>query len=395
MQDEHLKVALDYRRFGGSPRILVLDTDYLVVRDVVDGATDLGWNVATISTKSKGLAKGEFVASLLKTIVAHRPDYVLTINHLGFDDEGVLAQLLDHYRIPVASWFVDHPLPILGGAASNTADFMKVFCFERTALKWLADQGYEEPVYLPTGSNRRYFHPQRVCTTESARLACPLSFAGNSWWTKARVEPPAWARKTALKLSSGIRVDRQILSNGFEKHLSAMRAGSPKRQYKVAQVALAEASMNTRKRFARALKPLGIRIFGDPHWSRMAPGVDLVPFVDYERGLPALFSACSVNANITAEQMPTAVNQRVWDVPATGGFILTDAQEDALELFNEDEEIVVFRDFEEAADKARYYLKHPQLREAISIRAFEKIEKSHRVTNRLLRIGEVMRAKFR
>ena len=160
------------------------------------------------------------------------------------------------------------------------------------------------------------------------------------------------------------------------------------------QVLLAEASMKRRRGFARAMAPTGLQIFGDPYWSEMVPGIKLSPAVDYQKGLPALFAGSAVNANVTAEQMPTAVNQRVWDVPGTGAFLLTDAQEDALEFFYEDEEIVVYRRFDEAADKARYYAKESEKRQAIAKRAFEKVEAHHRVTHRLQKMVEVMRRRF-
>lgn len=44
--------------------------------------------------------------------------------------------------------------------------------------------------------------------------------------------------------------------------------------------------------------------------------------------------------NNPAAQMPTALNQRVWDVPGVCGFLITDAQEDALEFFEEDVDMV-------------------------------------------------------
>ncbi|MCP4676495.1 MAG: glycosyltransferase [Deltaproteobacteria bacterium] len=396
MRDEQLKAALGYRRFTGAPRVLVFDTGYLTVSDVVDGATDLGWSVSTLETKAKGSAEGDFVANLLKALVLQKPDFVLTINHLGFDEQGILAGLLARYEIPTASWFVDHPLPIIGGANRNATPHTQVFCFERTALSWIGSQGYADPVYLPTGSNQRHFHPDRIDRARAQDLASELAFVGNSWWTKARVEPSEKMRKAARAIGRKIHVCKQTLAGDFAGMLENVDVpvNVSRARYLAAQIALAEASMETRGRFARALMPAGLRIHGDPHWARLAPGIDLRPGIDYKAGLPALFAGTFVNANVTAEQMPTAVNQRVWDVPATGAFLLTDAQEDALELFDEDSEIVVYRDFEEAADKAKYYIDHRELRDAIAARAFSKVERAHRITHRLEDLARVMQQRF-
>ena len=394
MRDERLRMALGYRKFAGPVRLLVLDTGYLVVNDLVDGAEDLGWSVAKVPMKSKGAAQNDSLAALLKAFVQHRPDFILTVNHLGFDADGVLVGVLKEYGIPVASWFVDHPLPILGGARKNAADNVQIFCFERTAIDWLTAEGYRDPVYLPTGANRRYFHPDNIDQALKAKLAHPLTFAGNSWWTKARVEPEKTVIKAARKLAKKRQIDRRIMTGGFEQLLQKTLPGNPRRQSAAAQVMLAEASLKRRQAFAKALMAAGIRIHGDPYWQEMVPGIQLAPFVDNQKGLPALFAASDINANVTAVQMPTAVNQRVWDVPAAGGFLLTDDQEDAKVHFEEDREVVLYDSFEMAVDKAKYYLAHETERNAISGRAFEKVEKAHSLTQRMGVVGERMRRRF-
>ena len=398
MDDRILKKALGYRRFTGQPRTLILDTGYLMVRDVIHAAEDLGWHSTSLPTPREGTGEGEFVGRLLMALATERPDFVVTINHLGFDEVGVLAGLLDRYQIPTASWFVDHPLAVLGGAPGNVTSCCKVFCFERTALPWLARMGYTDPVYLPTASNQRIYHPSVIDRDRAAALSWPLTFVGNSWWIKARQEPAAWVREGVKALGRIQEVNRSSL-DGMEQNLSkvplsGVEASHPRARYAVAAAALAEASMERRGSMARALQPLGLRVHGDPAWEQLVPGIDVRGYLDYERELPALFSSCAVNANVTAEQMPTAVNQRVWDVPGVRSFLLTDAQEDALEFFDEDHEIVVYRDFEEAADKARHYLQHEEARLAIAARAHQKVEQAHRFTHRLRRMAEVMRDSF-
>ena len=67
-----------------------------------------------------------------------------------------------------------------------------------------------------------------------------------------------------------------------------------------------------------------------------------------------------------------ALNQRVFDVPATGAFLLTDYSPELEEHFRLGEEIVCYRDVAELRDKARYYLAHDAEREAIARRGYEK-----------------------
>jgi len=61
-----------------------------------------------------------------------------------------------------------------------------------------------------------------------------------------------------------------------------------------------------------------------------------------------------------------ALNQRVFDVPATGAFLLTDYSPELREHYKIGEEIVCFSDVEELKDKAGYYLTHDAWREEIA-----------------------------
>jgi spore maturation protein CgeB len=67
-----------------------------------------------------------------------------------------------------------------------------------------------------------------------------------------------------------------------------------------------------------------------------------------------------------------ALNQRVFDVPATGAFLLTDYSPELEESYRLGEEIVCYRDAGELRDKARYYLAHDAERDVIARRGYAK-----------------------
>jgi len=67
-----------------------------------------------------------------------------------------------------------------------------------------------------------------------------------------------------------------------------------------------------------------------------------------------------------------ALNQRVFDVPATGAFLLTDYSPELEEHYEIGREIACFGDAEELRDKARYFLAHEAERAAIARKGYEK-----------------------
>jgi glycosyltransferase involved in cell wall biosynthesis len=87
-----------------------------------------------------------------------------------------------------------------------------------------------------------------------------------------------------------------------------------------------------------------------------------------------LYNSSKIVLNITNWDPAryVALNQRVFDVPATGAFFLTDYSPELEEHYAIGDEIVCYRDVEELRDKARYFLGHDAEREAIARRGYEK-----------------------
>ena len=98
-----------------------------------------------------------------------------------------------------------------------------------------------------------------------------------------------------------------------------------------------------------------------------------------------------INLNATSMQMQTAVNQRVFDVPASGGFLITDAQADALEHFEPGKEIITYESAEELQDKALYFEKNESERKAIVQAAQKRVHDCHTYKHRLSLLIERMR----
>jgi spore maturation protein CgeB len=89
--------------------------------------------------------------------------------------------------------------------------------------------------------------------------------------------------------------------------------------------------------------------------------------------------------------MKTAVNQRVFDVPAAGGFLLTDYKAQLPELLELGKEIVCYRDPDEIPDLIRFYLKHSRAREEIISRGRRRILAEHTYVHRLQTMVETIR----
>lgn len=77
------------------------------------------------------------------------------------------------------------------------------------------------------------------------------------------------------------------------------------------------------------------------------------------------------------------VTTRVYEVPAAGGFVLTNASLQLSRLFTVGEEIVCYDSAADLKDKVNYYLARPEERARIAARGRERVLRDHTYANRL------------
>ena len=132
-----------------------------------------------------------------------------------------------------------------------------------------------------------------------------------------------------------------------------------------------------REQFLGRLTDLPLEIYGK--WGKRARQGSPIRRLLRARGiwgeaLLRLYNTSKIVLNITnwdPARYP-ALNQRVYDVPATGAFLLTDYSPELEEHFRPGEEVAAYRNVEELADKARYYLAHDAERDAIARRGYQR-----------------------
>jgi len=116
--------------------------------------------------------------------------------------------------------------------------------------------------------------------------------------------------------------------------------------------------------------------------------------VDYHTELAAYYRDCPVNLNTTSVQMATTVNQRVFDCPAAGGFLLTDRQAHLQELFDVEREVVTYGTLDEARETLAWFRGRPAARKEIVARAQKRILGEHTYRHRLETLASVLRGLY-
>jgi spore maturation protein CgeB len=380
-------------------KILLINPDYFLIPEVMRACRQLGHQVRLALFDKRRDQGEEVLRQLLGEVRDFAPDLVFTVNHLGFDREGLLADSLHRLRVPSVSWYVDSPAIILSLYDGPRSDLAFIFVWDPTYIPEVRSLGFERVFPLPLATDPEVFSPERA---KGNGGQSPVAFVGNSLLGSvqqklarlpqgqdfqelfnrlSKVFNPLHSRNLDSWLAAeGLR-DEPLLQSLDRQGWNDLQAGL-----------LWRATLEYRLACVRELAPFETVIYGDQGWRELV-GQDFVlrPEVNYYDELPGVYGGTAVNFNATSLQMKAAVNQRVFDAPAAGGFVLTDFREQLAELFKVGEEVACFREPGEIPELVRYYLKHPEVRKRMTAKARARVLKEHTYRHRVTVMLETIR----
>lgn len=372
-----------YRKFGRRPiRVLILESHYWIDQACAAAAERLGWQVARAQVTMQGHMSRELLQGFFQTLIEVRPDFVLSINLSGMDVDGMLARFFADLQIPHATWFVDDPRTILMGRTDFSSDYAVALTWEATYTDYLSQCGFAAVKTLPLALDESVF-----LIPSNGEPCHPPAFVAHSMvdyaereWEAVRARPALLAAVNQA-FNEG-RVNRVCFGAGMESVLGAEASEFDAEDLRRAElVFFIEGTRRLRRELVETLVPEGLVVRGDEAWQSIAP--QWGPGLSYTGELAPFYRDCTVNLNSTSIQMATAVNQRVFDCPGAGGFLVTDNQTSLADLFDMETEVAVYNTLEEAREQLRWFVARPEARRAITTRARKRILGEHTYRHRL------------
>lgn len=382
-------------------RLALIDFGYFLTAEVEKAIRRLGHEVAKVPVK-KGEEGEVIVSRLLSSILEFKPDMFLTINHLGFDEDGVLASFFKSIEMPAASWFVDSPNLVIKAFDKNVSPYVSIFLWDRGYISDMKAMGFESAGYLPLAADTDVFKPLKLSHKDVKRFSSDVGFVGNSM-----VEPVAekmekvpgdmhpLVERVAQHLSSSrLSFDESLRGlNRYEKE--NIKALSVHERLDFEAAVLWRSTLLYRLSCIETLKEFNPGIHGDNGWHKLLNrDFSVKPPLNYYRELPLFYNACKINLNATNLQMGSAVNQRVFDVPACGAFLLTDDQDALGELFDMGKEVVTYKNREDIPELLKFYLSNPQERKRIAEQGRERVVREHTYIHRIKVLIDSMKKRY-
>ncbi|WP_156921774.1 CgeB family protein [Desulfovibrio inopinatus] len=405
---EHLRSSVQHVRVRHwPPRVLLLTSKLFLMGEVMAAFDRLHVPYRYVDLADVTDAE-TFVSLLLSHIETFQPDFILTVNHLGVDREGVLAELLRRLDLPLASWFVDNPELMLAMYTDPVIPNCAVFTWDADNVESLRLLGFPLVEYLPLAVDERRFHPRRQLPSHHP-WRTPISFVGNSMVLKTRkrletANPDPELASLAPDLARsfchhGATSVRLFLEHEHPRAAALCDAlDSAERRLAFETYIAWEATRLYRRECLECIMPFNPLLIGDPGWLETFSGEGLVwrwhKEVSYYDDLPLLYPLSAINFNATSMQMKGAVNQRVFDVPACKSFLITDRRRQLESLFEPGREVVVYDSPQEIHDLVRHFRDRPTERQRVAEAGHRRVVAEHTYVKRLSTLLEAMRAGF-
>ncbi|UCH09979.1 MAG: glycosyltransferase [Fidelibacterota bacterium] len=388
-----LKSHFGYRKFKNLPyRFLFLKYDYFLQDSLIGELKRRDHQVATLPLP-KNTPAGEALRTVLTKAVEVRPDAVISINAMGLDSQGRIISILSDLNVPVVIWYLDNHLFNGPYFKEQSPDWAIAFTYERALEPGLRNAGFQHVFYLPLATD-----PALIPAHEDARfsfLRNRISFVGGTFtpavdtYFQAEFEVvyDQWNPDFGTVKQASGRLDLEALFAPFQDHFSASEDF-----YRFMAYVIARETRRYRIDRLSKINNQALVVFGPEEWHQFLPGLDVRSPVDYRHETPSVYHQSAVNLSFTTLQQETALNQRYYDVPLCGGFLLGEWQEALADQFDLDTEVVTFRTDDELRDKASYYLSHPTDRESFIQRARDRVLKEHLMEHRVENMLDAVRS---
>lgn len=376
--------------------------------DIIAAFKELGHDVFEIKAEMerKDVPAQECVALVSRALDTVIFDFVFSVNFFP-----VVSEVCQAYHVHYLSWTVDSPvLELYSGSIRN--NFNRIFVFDRTLCDEIKPHNPERIFHLPLAAG--ITDKQRVIADASSaeleKYTSDVSFVGSLYTEKSvlgRLQDPPKYLKGFLDAVMNLQTETygeyfvtnalsdEIVS-GFKEHFPDF--------YRIPQGALCSDRLIlglfylgygiTAMERSRLLTALSERFKVDIY---TASSTDNLPKIN-NRGLvksltemPLVFSQSAINLNFTAKSIRSGIPQRIWDVFASGGFLISNFQEEIYDYFVPGEDLVVYGSCDELCEHVGYFLERPALRREIAHNAYEKLLKYHTFT---IRVQEMLNLAF-
>lgn len=320
----------------------------------------------------------------------------------------IVAKQTHELSIKYAVYGMDSPMYATYLPEFPRYDNVFLFYFDKQEYRKVKALGYQNAYHMPLAGDVAWADSIAMTKEDMDRYACDISFVG-SLYTKNEYDdalsriPDRFQNifseiieKTAFLWDGKERVE-QFLTPELIYVVKSFYPEVFRYLYECPESYYLKSLFFDRK-MTQVERTLLLQLLSQDYdlrlytWDKekVPDGVKRYPPVDVMTQSRKVFRASKINLNITLRSIISGVPARVFDIMSTGGFVLSNWQEEIGELFEEGKEIVTFRTPEELLEKTDYYLTHEEERKQIGINGRKKIREYYTYEHQLEKIIAIL-----
>lgn len=339
----------------------------------------------------KQTTPGECVEAVSGWILKKPLAFVFSINFFP-----AISCTCERLRIPYVCWTVDSPVPeLFSNALKNSCN--RIFLFDRAQYDFFSPVNPSCIHYLPLAADVKRFEGTVLSMTDEdyAAYGAEVSFVGSLYTEKCRYDSLSLSARTRGFVDGLMEAQLRVFGWNFISDVLTesvireiadadpdfyrsedLRDGAERYLTAHQYVGMKLAALERERTLKRLSERFPVVLYTRSDASAL-PRVDCRGGVRTLTEMPKVFQASRINLNMTMRPIETGLSQRVWDVLACGGFLLTNYQAEIPEYFEIGKDLETYESLDELEEKIDYYLTHEEERMEIAIRGYEKVAAHH------------------
>ena len=378
-------------------KLLIYEWDAFLEYDIFEICRDEGLDYESFSWKFTDKNRDDVFENWFhQTMDCERFTALLSVNYWP-----MLSKVCQSKGLKYIAWCYDNPLNVMRVEETLANPVNHVFFFDRTQYRRYRNAGFDTVFHLPLGVNRRRMERMTISAAESAQFTAEVALVGKLYesqlpeimaplndYTKGFLDALI---KMQTNIGESYLLDDCISEELLQEINRQYLEKEPGTRVRMSREALsyAMASEITRRDRIVLLSLCGARFdtrLYSYQNSDIIKNVKKYPAVDYWTEMPKIFACSKINLNPSLRIIQTGIPLRAFDIMGAGGFLLSNSQEELLELFEDGREMAAYEGLEDAVDKAGFYLRHEDIRRKIAENGRRKTFEEHSLQKRMKQI---------
>lgn len=372
--------------------------------DIIDSLKRLNCSVyeEIVEVTNKNLTPSECVKIVSPQLLNNNYSFVFTINFFPW-----ISDLCKIINIPYISLIVDSPLTELyyDSLANN---INRVFMFDKEMYNEFVHINPSHIFHIPLAANVIRIQDTINNSSEEVKqkYKSDISFIGSTYQEKCLFNTINLPEREMGYANGLIEAQLKVYGYNFiadcidDNFIQTFLKYNPqiyntstgfKPDYKniiALQYISVKAAEQERIRTLKYMSDLfNVDIYTRSDTSHM-PNANNKGFAKSHEEMPLIFNQSKINLNITAKSIRSGLSQRIFDVLASGGFLITNYQSEIPEIFEDGKDLVMYSDINQLRDLCSYYLEHEEERISIAQNGFNKVKELHNYDIRMFQIIE-------